>query len=304
MNIFEYAKMKKMLGGGGAEPIPLNVSQNGIYTAPQGQAYSPVNVAVKDIELIEGDYFEEGIAKFVIWLPEGRTTVGIRFRQPSWSLATVDWGDGATNTQEYNGNGQNIRHTYESGGYHIVKLIPAQSNDSIQLGRSAGYEPMFYRVAGNYNPHSVVVKAYIGGSNFRMGHSSFYMQRFMQTFVGVDNMYFTGEYAFSGCCSLRTVTIPNGTTMISGYQFRECDSLSKIVFPPSVISIRTEAFAGCPSILTYDFSQHESVPTLEKSNAFSDLSSSGGKILVPSALYDEWIAATNWSALASNIVAV
>jgi hypothetical protein len=51
----------------------------------------------------------------------------------------------------------------------------------------------------------------------------------------------------------------------------------------------------------YDFSKHESVPTLEATSAFKSIPSDC-KIVVPDALYDEWIAATNWSTYAANIV--
>ena len=43
-------------GGGGAEVLPLNVYDNGTYTAPEGKAYSPVVVNVPDSsELIYQD---------------------------------------------------------------------------------------------------------------------------------------------------------------------------------------------------------------------------------------------------------
>ena len=37
-------------GGGGAEVEELNVTANGTYTAPEGKAYSPVNVNVSEVE--------------------------------------------------------------------------------------------------------------------------------------------------------------------------------------------------------------------------------------------------------------
>ena len=46
-----------------------------------------------------------------------------------------------------------------------------------------------------------------------------------------------------------------------------------------------------------------SAPTLSNTNAFTDIPADC-EIRVPAALYDEWIAATNWSTYASKIVAV
>ena len=49
-----------------------------------------------------------------------------------------------------------------------------------------------------------------------------------------------------------------------------------------------------------DFSQAIAVPAIE-SNTFSNTNSTF-QIVVPDALYSSWIAATNWSALSSQIV--
>jgi hypothetical protein len=51
----------------------------------------------------------------------------------------------------------------------------------------------------------------------------------------------------------------------------------------------------------YDFRASKSVPTLEGTFVFNNIPSDC-KIVVPDALYDEWIAATNWSSYASYII--
>lgn len=67
----------------------------------------------------------------------------------------------------------------------------------------------------------------------------------------------------------------------------------------SYISIN--AFSGNLFAAFYNFSHCTSVPSLRATSAFSHIPSDC-KIVVPDALYDEWIAATNWSTYASNIV--
>jgi hypothetical protein len=51
----------------------------------------------------------------------------------------------------------------------------------------------------------------------------------------------------------------------------------------------------------YDFSHHTAVPTLANANAFTGIPSDC-KIIVPDALYDKWVSATNWSTYASYII--
>ena len=112
-----------------------------------------------------------------------------------------------------------------------------------------------------------------------------------------------GDNAFNSCSSLASIAIPNSVTNIGDNAFKYCYSLANIVIPDSVISINSSAFYGCYGMAFYDFTSHTSVPTLANTNAFTGILSDC-EIRVPVALYDEWIAATNWSTYASQIVAV
>ena len=57
-----------------------------------------------------------------------------------------------------------------------------------------------------------------------------------------------GNYAFYGCSSLTSVTIPNGVTSIGNYAFYGCSSLTSITIPDGVTSIGIYAFYGCSSL--------------------------------------------------------
>lgn len=60
-------------------------------------------------------------------------------------------------------------------------------------------------------------------------------------------------------------------------------------------------FLHCTSLELVDMTGSTGVPTLENINNFED---TGGryKVVVPDELYDEWIQATNWSAIAYYIM--
>jgi hypothetical protein len=62
-------------------------------------------------------------------------------------------------------------------------------------------------------------------------------------------------------------------------------------------------FNNCYGVRFYDFSFHAEVPTLANTNAFTGIADDC-EIRVPEALYNEWIAATNWTTYANHIVAV
>ena len=69
------------------------------------------------------------------------------------------------------------------------------------------------------------------------------------TSVTIPNSVTTiGNYAFYGCSSLTSVTIPDSVTSIGDCAFADCTRLTSITIPDSVTSIGSYAFAGCDSL--------------------------------------------------------
>ena len=62
-----------------------------------------------------------------------------------------------------------------------------------------------------------------------------------------------GEYAFDGCSSLTSVTIPDSVTSIGWRAFDNCSSLTSVVIGNSVTSIGSYAFSGCSSLTSVTF---------------------------------------------------
>ena len=63
-----------------------------------------------------------------------------------------------------------------------------------------------------------------------------------------------GDFAFRGCRSLKSITIPDGVTSIKTGAFSGCTSLTSITIPDSVISIGDRAFKWCNSMQTITIS--------------------------------------------------
>ena len=57
-----------------------------------------------------------------------------------------------------------------------------------------------------------------------------------------------GDYAFSGCTSLTSITIPDSVTEIEKVAFYGCTSLTSVTIGNGVISIGDDAFGGCTSL--------------------------------------------------------
>ncbi|MCD7728980.1 MAG: leucine-rich repeat domain-containing protein [Clostridia bacterium] len=57
-----------------------------------------------------------------------------------------------------------------------------------------------------------------------------------------------GSFAFDGCSSLKSISIPSSVTAIGDGAFEYCTSLTNIVIPDSVTSIGGHTFKGCTSL--------------------------------------------------------
>lgn len=108
--------------------------------------------------------------------------------------------------------------------------------------------------------------------------------------------------AFQSCSRATTLIIGDNVTTINTNAFSGCNNISNgVVIPIGIINITANCFNNCIKVPYYDFRNHEAVPTLANTNAFTSISTTC-KFVVPDALYDQWIVATNWATYKSRIV--
>lgn len=84
-----------------------------------------------------------------------------------------------------------------------------------------------------------------GGNEYSVCRISDYAFYENETITGISiGDIFVGEAALCGCTSLKTASVGDGAEL-SGYVFRDCTSLEKVVLPQEVTEIPDGFFSGC-----------------------------------------------------------
>lgn len=260
----------------------------------------------------EGGYpiFRDGKTHYHIELV---SSLSVWIYLSSTTPVNVDWGDGEIQVVE-SSTVIAISHTYSKYGKYVI------SHD----GKSLGYSTRIEYVVSSHCLKAVEIGAvdYIGEGAFSECHflehvvftsmfngSTLYTNTFRQcsslkkvVFDPRSSRLYLNSYVFSECTTLEEIDLTPFEICISQtYVFMNCYSLRKVKLLDCSgwSGIRNYTFIGCKELIVLDLSLCTSIISFS-SNALT--SPQYLKIVVPDALYDEWIAATNWSAYASKII--
>jgi len=104
--------------------------------------------------------------------------------------------------------------------------------------------------------------------------------------IGVNGLYE---------CRFTTLSLPDSMEILNSGSLADNPSCESFYAGAGLQKIYASTFRNWKNCLIYDFSKCLQIPSLLNSNAFSGINADA-RILVPAALYDSWISATNWSA--------
>ena len=208
-----------------------------------------------------------------------------------------------------------IRNGAFSGCYSLKALVLPSVWESSSVGSSNG----FAKNAASLEYVSFPNKAlypntdyfreckYLRYAHFPMSAASTDNQYLFYDDVNLESIIITqtaDDKSAYRCHRLKQALVREGVTSLNE-TFYECYSLTEVKMPSTIKTLTGSVFRNCTMLTKIDFTACTSVPTLASASTFQGVPSTC-KILVPASLYDEWIAATNWSSssVASKIVAV
>lgn len=220
-------------------------------------------------------------------------------------VTSIIWGDGTTNTS--------TSHTYAKYGKYTIQVVNVTQLGQNIFGQSA------FQGSGNHTCVSIRL-----AENVKFIAVYAIQNLLSLTTITIPQNVRFASYTFDGCISLKSIVLPTSTSYTLGMScfrncyvlqsvvipytitsidtegMRACFYIKNIIFPENIDSIQAQAFLGQNHPVTYDFSQATQVPTLSNTNAFTNINDLS-KIIVPDSLYNQWIAATNWSTYANYI---
>ena len=148
---------------------------------------------------------------------------------------------------------------------------------------------------------STYLKAFIFSRNLIISRSSSLASNVIRV-VSISPIVRNQNYALLSNARVGRLVISQGMASL-GQCYRPATDLLEAYFPKSIKELYNATINGGYATKLIDFSFLESIPTMASATAFTNLPDDC-RIVVPDALYDEWIVAPNWTTWANLIVKV
>lgn len=306
--------------------MPTNPSHTGLLAQGWNWSLADAKEYVTDYGVLDiGQTYttESGNSEFDIELT-AKTGLSVTCNM----IGNKNWGDGVT--------GVGYTHTYSAPGKYTITCDGTSYNGTYIFASSSGTAPQYpiavrmtkvtrlpnYAFNNCYSLKYVTISNDITSLGSYVFNSCYSLRAVVlpSTITTMSNGNFSNcyclerlclsknslggsatSYMCSYCYNLKRLVIPPSAINLYGYFLQNCFDLTRIVIPNSVTTISNNAFSNSSGITEYDFRSYTAVPTLSSAGAFSNINFIC-KMIVPDDLYNDWIAASNWSGMADYIV--
>ena len=166
--------------------------------------------------------------------------------------ATVDWGDGTTESVTGSSNYTNIArpHTYNSAGDYIITIyditVKAFLGDAWVSGSvygclmSSNQNAVYYHI-----PYMATITRIELGKNMACGHYMAYRAYNLEAItIPTTGMSLCAQNMVENCYNLKCIIIPNGVNTVSQHSLWN-SGLEKIIFPKTITTFNSGVMTNC-----------------------------------------------------------
>ena len=233
--------------------MPKNPSHTGLIA--QGWNWDIENVKTKlsngeSVTIGQMYATSDGKTRLYIELEEGRLSPILQL-YPNGTV-TIDWGDGSapdTLTGTSTSTIRSQQHVYGSAGKYVITIDVV---GEVEINGLQSSTKLLVKSTENATGINVVysnsIKYVNVGNNIKLGNYAFSCCYSLSSITIPDTVTSIGSSAFYNCYSLTSVTIPDTVTSISGSAFSSCYSLTSVTIPDIVTIIDASAFSSCYSL--------------------------------------------------------
>lgn len=137
-------------------------------------------------------------------------------------------------------------HDFEVDG--IYYNIQSKSDKTVEVTYKGSYYATYTEYSGNVTIPSTVTNSGTTYSITSIGEYAFSECSGLTSVTIGNSVTSIGKSAFSRCSGLTSVTIGNSVASIGSHAFYECSGLTSVTIGNSVTSIGKYAFSGCSSL--------------------------------------------------------
>ncbi len=171
----------------------------------------------------------------LIWLPNTPPD-GYAYAKANANYCSTDRYTSLNNCKEY----QHLSSMFEVNGICYVPVSPSERTcEAIDCTYAPEYTVAQFSKTINYKGVQMMLK----GINPYTCYHNLHITKVIADFDGL-----WGDYAFCGCSSLESITIPNNVESIGQCTFEDCSALSCAKIGSGLKSIPYGTFSGCSSL--------------------------------------------------------
>lgn len=197
---------------------------------------------------------DDGKTRIYITLTEGRTSPILQLYLNPNSELDIDWGDGNHSTfLAISAKYAMERHDYATVGSYVIAITVINGSFVLQSS-STNVSSILWNgnddMCSPSTAYNVSIKKVEIGTGTSIGAYAFAGCYSLLSVTIPDSVTSIGECAFRSCFSLLSVTIPNTATVLSRGVFQYCSSLLSVTIGNRIIIIDFYTFQSCSSLLS------------------------------------------------------